>query len=97
MADEFNILDFLKGTAPLLGLLGGSAALGNAYNRLGGIGEAAQQGAQLIAQEGLEQTQFQPFTVTSTTGGTFGVTPTKAVALLLLWVCHLKSKLFKAC
>jgi len=76
MADEFNFTDFLKGTAPLLGLLGGGAALANAYDRLGGIGEAAQQGAMQIAQQGLTQSQFQPFTVTSTTGSRFGYDPT---------------------
>ena len=76
MAEEFNFTDFLKGTAPLLGLLGGGAALANAYDRLGGIGEAAQQGAMQIAQQGLTQSQFQPFTVTSTTGSRFGYDPT---------------------
>lgn len=74
---EFNWEDFLSGAGGLLGLLGGGAALANAYNRLGGIGEAAQQGAMQIAQQGLQQTQFQPFTVTSTTGSGFGVRPTE--------------------
>ena len=74
MAD-FDWLNFLKGTSPLLGLLGGSAALTGAYDRLGGIGEAAQQGAMQIAQEGLEQTEFQPYGVTTTTGSTFGYDP----------------------
>lgn len=63
---------FLSGTGGLLAGIGGAAALGGAYNRLGSIGEAAQQGAQQIAQQGLQQTQFQPFGVTSATGGTFG-------------------------
>lgn len=63
---------FLSGTGGLLAGIGGAAALGSAYNRLGSIGEAAQQGAQQIAQQGLQQTQFQPFGVTSATGGTFG-------------------------
>ncbi len=71
----FNWLDFLKGTSPLLGLLGGGAAVANAYNRLGGIGEAAQQGAMQIAQQGLEQSQFQPFGVTTSTGSMFGYDP----------------------
>ena len=42
---EFNWEDFLSGAGPLLGLVGGSAALTGAYDRLGGIGESAQQGA----------------------------------------------------
>lgn len=71
--------EFLKGTGGLLGAIAGPAigagSLMNAYNRLGNIGESAQQGAQLIAQQGLEQTQFQPFTVRSTTGGMFGYDP----------------------
>ena len=71
----FNWEDFLSGAGGLLGLLGGGAALTSAYNRLGGIGEAAQQGAMQIAQQGLQQTQFQPFTVTSATGGTYGYNP----------------------
>ena len=71
----FNWMDFLKGTSPLLGLLGGGAAVANAYNRLGGIGEAAQQGAMQIAQQGLEQSKFQPFGVTTTTGSAFNYDP----------------------
>ena len=75
-----QLSDFLKSLGLLGGLasgVGGAAAVTSAYNRLGDIGTAAQQGALGIAQQGLEQTQFQPFTVTSTTGGTFGVTPTE--------------------
>jgi hypothetical protein len=71
---------FLKNLGLLGGLasgVGGAAAVKSAYDRLGAIGEAAQQGALGIAQQGLEQTKFQPFTVTSTTGGAFGVTPTE--------------------
>ena len=75
-----SISDFFKNLGLLGGLAsgaGGAAAVKSAYDRLGAIGEAAQQGALGIAQQGLEQTQFQPFTVTSTTGGAFGVTPTE--------------------
>ena len=64
---------FLSGAGGLLAGLGGAAAVGSAYDRLGSIGEAAQQGAQQIAQQGLEQTRFQPFGVTSATGAEFGV------------------------
>ena len=71
----------------------GLLAVKEAYDRLGDIGEQAITGVQVtdpvtgelitvpgamgIAQQGLDQTQFRPFTVTSTTGGTFGVTPTE--------------------
>jgi len=64
---------FLSGAGGLLTGFGGAAAINNAYDRLGTIGEAAQQGAQQIAQQGLEQTRFQPFGVTSATGAEFGV------------------------
>lgn len=70
---SFDLNNFLSG----LGLLGGiglsATGLKGAYDRLGAIGEAAQQGALGIAQAGLEQTQFQPFTVTSGMGGVSGV------------------------
>ena len=79
---EFNWEDFLSGAGPLLGLLGGGAALTGAYDRLGGIGEAAQQGAMQIAQQGLDQSQFQPFSVTSATGGQFGYNPETGAATL---------------
>ena len=76
---SINWSNVLSGTSGLLGALAGpaigGASLMNAYNRLGTIGESAQQGAQQIAQQGLEQTQFQPFTVRSTTGGMFGYDP----------------------
>ena len=74
-----NLASFLENLGLLGGLaqgIGGAAAVTSAYNRLGDIGTAAQQGALGIAQQGLEQSQFQPFTVTSTTGGTFGYDPT---------------------
>ena len=57
--------------------LGGAGllALKEAYDRLGDIGDESQAGANIIAQQGLQQSQFQPFTVRSTTGSTFGFTP----------------------
>jgi hypothetical protein len=74
--------DFLGGIGPALGLLGGGAAAKGAYDRLGEIGDVAQQGAMQIAQQGLEQSKFQPFTVTSTTGGQFGYDPTTGAATM---------------
>ena len=81
MEEEINWGDVLSGAAGLFGkvapVIGGGLAAKSAYDRLGTIGEAAQQGAQQIAQQGLEQSRFKPFTVTSSTGGMFGVTPTE--------------------
>ena len=74
--------DFLGGIGPALGLLGGGAAAKGAYDRLGEIGDVAQQGAMQIAQQGLDQSKFQPFTVTSTTGGQFGYDPETGAATM---------------
>jgi hypothetical protein len=80
-----GLQDFLGNLGLLGGLaqgIGGTAALTGAYDRLGSIGEAAQQGALGIAQAGLDQTQFQPFSVTSATGGQFGYDPTTGAATM---------------
>ena len=74
--------DFLSGLGPALGLLGGGAAAKGAYDRLGDIGDVAQQGAMQIAQQGLDQSKFQPFRVTSSTGGQFGYDPTTGAATM---------------
>ena len=68
--------DFVQDNAGNIAL--GSAGLGllsNAYSRLGDIGDESQAGANIIALQGLQQSQFRPFTVTSTTGSQFGFTP----------------------
>ncbi len=52
----------------ILGLGGGGLLAKGAYDRLGDIGEQAQSGAAEIAQQGLQQSQFRPYTVTSGTG-----------------------------
>ena len=54
--------------------IGGMAAINAAYNRLGDVGERALTGANLIAGQGLEQTQFKPFTVTTGMGDQIGIT-----------------------
>lgn len=63
----------------LLGLGGIAAAggllTGEAYQRLGEIGEQARREAGTLAQQQLEQTQFRPFTVTTGTGGVLQTTP----------------------
>ena len=57
--------------------LGGAGLLAGkeAYDRLGTIGDRAYEGANTIAEKGLEQTQFQPFTVRSSTGSQYGYNP----------------------
>lgn len=60
----------------LLGLgggVGGGMLVQNAYDTLGNIGQQAQEGAATIGQAGLDQTQFNPYSVQTTTGGNFGV------------------------
>ena len=75
--------DILK----LLGLGGVAAAggllTGEAYQRLGDIGEQARTEAGQLAQQQLEQTQFRPFTVTTGTGGQFQTTPEGGMGLSL--------------
>ena len=59
-----------------LGALGAGGLLtGKAYQRLGDIGEQARREAGDIAQTGVEQTRFMPFTVTTGTGGALTTTP----------------------
>lgn len=48
---------------------GGMAAIKSAYDRLGAVGNQALTGAGSIAQMGLTQSQFQPFTVKTGMGG----------------------------
>jgi len=62
----------------------GAGALGSiyqGYDRLGDIGDTAYDRSGQIAQQGLEQTQFKPFTVTSSTGGMFAADPSGSVTM----------------
>ena len=67
----------------LTGISTGDAVLGGAgvylaeraYDRLGDIGERARREASEIARQGLTQSEFRPFTVTTATGGMMGVGP----------------------
>ena len=54
---------------------GALASIMSGYNRLGDIGDTAYTRGGDIAQQGLEQTQFKPFTVRSSTGGMFSADP----------------------
>ena len=63
---------------PLLGIgsaAGGAALTKSAYDRLGDIGAQAKTDADTLAGQILPMSKFRPFTVTSTTGGQFGVRP----------------------
>ena len=64
--------------------LGGAGllAIKEAYDKLGDIGVEAQESALGIAEQGLDQSQFQPFGVTSATGGQFGYDPTTGAATM---------------
>ena len=55
-----------------LGLGGAGLLSAGAYNRLGGVGDQAKEDAIALAAELEEKSQFQPFTMTSATGGSFG-------------------------
>ena len=74
-----GFFDFLGGLADyatqpgvlLPGILGGLLT-GQAYGRLSDIGSTAREGAEALAQQQLQQTQFRPFTVTTATGAGFG-------------------------
>ena len=60
----------------LPGVVGGLLT-GQAYNRLSDIGREARTGAEALAAQQMQQTQFRPFTVTTATGAGMGtqVTP----------------------
>jgi hypothetical protein len=60
----------------LPGVVGGLLT-GEAYGRLSDIGREARTGAEALAAQQMEQTQFRPFTVTTATGAGMGtqVTP----------------------
>jgi len=53
----------------ILGLAGGGLLVKDAYDRLGRVGEQGMTAGGALAQQGLQQTQFKPFTVTSGLGG----------------------------
>lgn len=66
-------------------LIGAGAGIGlikSGYNRLGAIGDRAFNAAQGIGNTGLEQTKFQPFSITSSTGGMFNVDSSGATTTL---------------
>jgi hypothetical protein len=93
-----NIGSSIVDNAGSVALGGAGLLLGKeAYDRLGTIGDQALVGSQIegpdgtlidvpgaldIAQLGIDQSTFQPFSVTSATGGQFGYNPTTGQASL---------------
>jgi hypothetical protein len=65
----------LEAFTGLLGLGAGTAGVATAYDDLKDIGSKAKTEAETLASQILPMSQFRPFTVTSATGGQFGVTP----------------------
>jgi len=70
----------IKPEVLLPGVVGGLLT-GEAYGRLSDIGKQARTGAEELAAQQMEQTQFRPFTVTTATGAGLGtqVTPEGAI------------------
>jgi hypothetical protein len=60
------------GATQLGGLLG-ALGLYSAYSDLGSLGRTGRQAGQDLADLQLQQTQFRPYTVTTATGGQFGM------------------------
>jgi len=67
--------------SPAIPAIAGSLLTSEAYDRLSDVGRQAEASAMGLAERGLAESQFKPFTVTSTTGGQLGtrVTPSGAV------------------
>ena len=68
---------FLSQPSVLLPGVVGGLLTGEAYGRLSDVGREARTGAEALAAQQMEQTQFRPFTVTTATGADLGtqVTP----------------------
>jgi hypothetical protein len=80
-----EIIEYLSnlGTAisPAIPGIVGGLLTNEAYDRLSNIGSEAQREALALAERGQADSEFRPFTVTTSTGGQFGtrVTPTGEV------------------
>jgi hypothetical protein len=64
---------FSGGQGQALGGLAALGLLGTAYQQLGGIGERGLGYGQQLAEQQLQQAAFRPYTVTTATGGRFGM------------------------
>ena len=70
-----NTIDAITGAGAAALGTGALAAIYKGVNDLGDIGNTAYDRSRDIAKEGLEQTEFKPFTVRSSTGGMFSADP----------------------
>ena len=72
--------------SPALPAIAGSLLTNEAYDRLSDVGREAQREALALAERGQAESQFRPFTVTTSTGGQFGtrVTPTGEVETTMM-------------
>ncbi|MDB4435794.1 hypothetical protein N9152_00735 [bacterium] len=76
-----GLRDIGSAVSPAIPAIAGSLLTSEAYDRLSDVGRQAEASAMGLAERGLAESQFKPFTVTSTTGGQLGtrVTPSGAV------------------
>lgn len=76
-------MSLIEGLLGLGSAVGGAGMVGNAYDRLGEIGQQAQAGSNQIANEAMANTAFNPYGVTTTTGSQFNVGPNGSVTTQL--------------
>ncbi len=81
-----NLGDIGSALSPAIPAIAGTLLTGEAYDRLSDVGREAQREALALAERGQAESQFRPFTVTTTTGGQLGtrVTPTGAVETTMM-------------
>jgi hypothetical protein len=70
-----STIDAITGAGAAALGTGALAAIYKGYEDLGSLGDTAYDRSRDIAQQGLEQAQFKPFTVRSSTGGMFSADP----------------------
>lgn len=68
-----GIQDFLEKYGGLLGGAAGAGLLYKAYDDLGDVGKQGLSLGQQLAQTQMDQAAFRPYTVTTATGGQFGM------------------------
>ena len=70
-----STIDAITGAGAAALGTGALAAIYKGYEDLGDLGDTAYDRSRDIAQQGLEQAEFKPFTVRSSTGGMFSADP----------------------
>ena len=66
-----NIQDIGSALSPAIPAIAGTLLTGEAYDRLSDVGREAEAAAMGLAERGLAESQFKPFTVTTPTGAMF--------------------------